>query len=117
MKPLIYVSGPFSGPDFEKNRAAAQEMGRRIWEAGGIAVIPHNLSVGMDDLGTWEEWMRVCLALVNQCDALSFLPGWEGSRGAVAEIARAELNSLFVYSAEYFERWEEWIRDWTEEHK
>lgn len=52
---------------------------------------------------TWEEYMWICMELMEKAEALVQLPGWEKSRGAQREYGYALAKEMDVYKAEYFE--------------
>src|SRR5574344_3028292 len=35
---------------------------------------------------TWEQYMSLCYPLIDMCDAMYFLDGWEDSAGAKIEL-------------------------------
>lgn len=49
------------------------------------------------NLHTWEDFMRDAIAQVIQSDAVVFLEGWKGSRGANIELIIAEALKLKLF--------------------
>lgn len=79
----IYIAGPMTGyPDcnFQAFHAAAE----RLAAAGWAVFNPAENFGGRKDLPR-EEYLRLDLAALAQCDAIAMLPGWEDSRGAKLE--------------------------------
>ena len=87
MKKLrIYISGPMTGKENYINDflQAAQE----IRSAGHIPVNPAAFNMVYPDASR-EEYLKFDLALLAECDAVYFLPGWRESRGANREYGYA----------------------------
>lgn len=79
----VYIAGPMTGyPDcnFQAFHAAAE----RLAAAGWAVFNPAENFGGRKDLPR-EEYLRLDLAALAQCDAIAMLPGWEDSRGAKLE--------------------------------
>lgn len=97
MKGKIYGSGPMSNmPDLNFpafHRVAA------ILRAGGWEVI-NPAELNADSSKGWRECMRVDIAALVTCDAITKLPGWENSRGAKLELHIAEALGLEVVELE-----------------
>lgn len=88
VKPLVYVAGPYTADTDEQrlaNIAAAQAWGAKVIDAGGIPVIPHNMSEGIADKGDAEFWYAATLELMLRCDAVLLMPRAGESIGARAE--------------------------------
>lgn len=92
MKKRIYIAGKITGledlnkPRFE--RAAEFLKNDCLVEC----VIPLNLDhTKGNETGKWEDYMRVCIAALVECDGIALLSDWEDSKGAKMEldIARA----------------------------
>lgn len=97
----LYLSGPITGVDnYRKNFRNAAEGLRRdgytdiINPAELCAVLPPEHTA-------WEEYMRICMELLDMAEAVILLPGWEQSRGAQREIGYAMAKGLIIleYSA------------------
>ena len=83
-KGTVYLSGKISGdPNYrEKFAAAAQEL-----ENAGFIVL--NPAVLPQEGFSWEAYMRISLAMLDECTSVCFLLDWKDSRGATWEHGRA----------------------------
>ena len=80
-KMKIYIAGKVAGdPAYKKKFEIAAEFIRKM---GHIPLYSTFLPSGLNN----EDYMRVCLALIDVSDAVYFLPDWEYSPGAKVEMA------------------------------
>jgi len=92
----IYISGPITGqPDGNREAFASAEA--ILSQLGHTAINPHKLCEHLPDGSAWEEYMKLCIPVVCQSDAMYMLPGWNNSRGAVVEKGIADILSLPSY--------------------
>lgn len=103
MQPLIYVAGPYRAAtrdDIARNIDAARVIGISAAAIGWFPVIPHantaHMELDLPDLGD-EFWLRGTLAIMERCDAVVLVPGWERSAGTLGEIARADALRIPVF--------------------
>jgi len=102
--PLIYVAGPYSADTLaatELNIQAARHVGRLVARKGWLPVIPHGNTYHFDELIKLpqEFWLAGTLNLMERCDAVVMVDGWEISKGATAEHKRARKISLPVFDS------------------
>lgn len=89
MRPLIYVSGPYTAAtpeDLARNVERAKQAGLRVRAIGFIPIVPH-LAVLNDDpaVFTYDKAMSECLEILDRCDAILMMEDWQASRGATME--------------------------------
>ena len=99
-KQTVYISGPVTGFSLDDVKRTFAERERQLNEAGYIAVNPvalarENVAAG----ASWEDFMAFDLTLLADCDLITFLSGWEDSRGARLEAGFARLNGIGVLKA------------------
>ena len=90
---VVYLAGKMTGePDLGREHFNQVENWLR---AGGevIALNPAILPVGM-----WEgSYVPICMAMLEQSDAIVMLRGWEDSPGARLEKQYAEYQNKIVF--------------------
>lgn len=97
----VYVAGPYNGPDVIsvlRNMRTGIEWSVKIMQAGFAPFCPWlDYQLGLQaefDVGTYKA---CSMAWVAVCDAVFLVPGWELSKGALAEIEEARANLIPVF--------------------
>ncbi len=86
----VYISGAITNnPGYKEEFAKAMEK----LEANGHRVMnPAILPEGFH----YDEYMHVCLAMVDVCEVLALLPNYENSPGAQEEKRHAEHGKKWI---------------------
>jgi hypothetical protein len=95
---IIYISGKYSG-DIDNNIALARKVAIEVWERGHVALCPHlNTAHFEEDCDcSYDDYIKGDLLLIEGCDAILMLPGWQESQGAQVEYEYAEKLGLPMY--------------------
>lgn len=95
VKMKVYIAGKIRGDKnykakFEKAEAYLKTLGHSVMNP---AVLP---SSGFSH----KEYMKICLAVLETCDAVYMLPDWRKSRGARAEYKFASKKGKAIMFAD-----------------
>ena len=83
----VYISGAITGTDDYMARFAAAE--KVITEAGYTAVNPAKINSNLPEGTTYDEYMKLSMCLLEMCNAIYMLDGWQESNGANMELKYA----------------------------
>jgi hypothetical protein len=107
--PVIYIAGPFSGKDgweIACNVHRAEETAREVARLGAAPLTPHSIGARMAGTESQAFWLAATLELMRRCDAVLFLPDWQGSAGARGEYAEAiEHGPDILFSLDHLRKW------------
>jgi nucleoside 2-deoxyribosyltransferase len=79
-KKVIYIAGPITGVD--KYWEPFEKVEDELTARGFIVLTPTRLPYNLYN----DKAMKICLAMIEQADAVFFLPGWHMSVGANLEM-------------------------------
>lgn len=80
----IYIAGKITGYDnFKEHFSKAEKL---LVEKGYTVLNPATLPKGL----TQEEYMRICVPMLQVCEAIYMLNNWETSVGANIELQLAK---------------------------
>lgn len=98
MRPIrIYLSGPITGTnDYIERFLAAEQKAKRSWND---IVNPAKIDKMLPEL-THEEYMSIDLVLLNLCDAILMMKGWEQSEGCMQEYKFAKEHQIMILGEE-----------------
>lgn len=98
---ITYLSGPVTNnPGYKRAFAHAKEV---LMADGCTNVInPAELDSVMHGDATYENYMTICLSLLDVATEIVLLPGWEKSPGCNRELgyAMAKGIKVFIYKGE-----------------
>lgn len=87
-RPLVYIAGPYRGVKeaavFE-NIVRAREAAVQLWRMGFVPICPHLNSMLMGGSSSDETFLLGDLDILQRCDAVLLIAGWNESAGGLAE--------------------------------
>ena len=83
----IYIAGKISGLNHDEVFRKFDIVQCKLTKRGNAVLVPTVLPV-LDEL-THEDYMHICYAMIDVCDAVYFLRDYKESKGAVLELAYA----------------------------
>lgn len=90
-RPLTYVASEYTHRDpleVQRHTLVARQIGALVNAAGGLAVIPHQLGIGVEHTLSDEQWYELTRRVMEGCDCVVARAG-AMSRGVLEEIRRA----------------------------
>ena len=92
MKKSIYIFGKITGdPDYKEKFNKVEKM---LVKKGFAVMNPAILPEGFE----YENYMHICFAMIDVCDYMYALEGWEDSPGATREKHYGDRKrKLFIY--------------------
>lgn len=88
----VYIAGRITGNDNYREEFGKAEACLRLF--GHTPLNPATLPDGMKP----EDYMRICLAMIDSADMIAFLPGYENSKGARLKLDYAR----YIHKPYYF---------------
>lgn len=79
----VYISGKITGTDDYMERFA--ESQKELENMGYSVLNPALVNSNMPKDTTWDEYMIMSFTMLDMCDAIYMLDGWEKSCGANRE--------------------------------
>lgn len=90
----IYLSGAITGTtDYMERFQAAEE---KLIQDGHTVFNPAAVNSMMPTETTYEEYMRVAFTLLDMCDAIYMMDGWQDSKGANREYGYALGKDMII---------------------
>ena len=87
----VYIAGRITGYEGYKEHFAREE--ERLEKIGHTVLNPAILPKGL----TQEEYMRICIPMLNICEIVYMLEGWETSVGATIEYQLARQANKTIH--------------------
>lgn len=82
----IFLSGPISNQP-NHNREAFLDAELRLMQQNHTVLSPANIiPLYQPEQITQEQYLSICFAMIDACDKVYFLKGWEHSKGSRAEL-------------------------------
>ena len=94
----IYISGPISGVlDFKEKFDQAEKY---LKEKYPNAEIINPTMIVLPSSCTHEDYMKIDFMLLDLCDAIYMMPGWDLSKGCNQEYGYAMAKDLIILKEE-----------------
>jgi nucleoside 2-deoxyribosyltransferase len=105
---VIYIAGPYRAATtwgIAENIQTAKRVALEVWRAGFVALCPHANTSLFDGELPDDAYRNGDLTLMERCDAVLLLDGWERSSGTREEVRTAKRMGLPVFESLYHLGW------------
>ena len=93
-KKKVYISGPITGTKDYMSRFSTAHLS--LARQGYSVVNPAMVNAMLPEDTTYDEYMDMSFAMLDMCNSVYKLDGWEKSNGACMEYERAVNNGLEI---------------------
>lgn len=93
-KKKVYISGPITGTKDYMSRFSTAHLS--LARQGYSVVNPAMVNAMLPEDTTYDEYMAMSFAMLDMCDSVYMLDGWEKSKGAKMEFERDVKNGLNI---------------------
>lgn len=90
----VFISGPITKNENYKSEFSYAE--KILKELGHIVINPSFLPLGLDH----HQYMHMCFAMIDICDIVVLIKGWENSQGSNMEFSYALNGKKIVTTLE-----------------
>ena len=111
MKPKgrAFISGAYSGnsiSEVELNLSKARLVVEDVTKAGWVPICPNVFWHPFSEFQDYDFWLEAAIDLIETCQVLVVVPGWERSSGVAKEIKRAKELGIPILTLETLLVWE-----------
>ena len=85
----IYISGAITGRPTNEYKREFKETEEMLWKFQQETINPAKLDYLVPDSFTHDEYMHICIPLLETCDGIYMLRSWTQSKGAREELEKA----------------------------
>lgn len=90
----IYISGGITGvQDYMVKFAEVEEF---LTAEGYEVINPAKVNANLPASTRYEEYMKMCMVMIDMCEAVFLIDGWEESRGARFEKMYADIMGKVI---------------------
>jgi len=96
---VIYIAGKYRGTsenEVFENIMKARAKAKELWDEGYAVVCPHTNTMFMGSKLGDARYIKGDLEILQRCDVIYMMNGWEGSEGATKELEKAKEMRLGV---------------------
>ena len=90
----IYISGAISNTDNYMERFAKAE--NELTENGYSAINPAKVNAQLPEDTSYEEYMKISFCMLDMCDSICMLKGFEKSCGSNREYGYAMAKNMII---------------------
>ena len=87
----VYIAGKITGVEREITLKKFENARAKLTREGHSVLVPTVLPV-LEEL-TQADYLHICFAMIDVCDAVYFLRDWNQSSGAMQELAYAKKHN------------------------
>ena len=110
---LCYIAGPYNAPThwgIEENIQRARRAGAEVVRCGAFPVVPHQNTAHYGGLADERFFYEGTMLLLEACQGILLLDGWERSKGARGEYERATELDLPSFTEQQFVELAGWAK-------
>ena len=99
---IAYIAGPYRAScewDILQNIRRAEAVALQYWKLGYTVICPHKNTAFFGGALPDTVWLEGDIEILKRCDVIVMIPGWEDSKGALAELKVAlEHGKEIIYA-------------------